>query len=238
MSPLAILIGALVSTLGGWIAARWLLARWPARWLRATPRGDLLSGDCFAVFGFGLCRDDQGNETAGVSNDALAKWLLVHNPNRKPTFVQEGVYLALRAIEAEWPNLSLDQWIFRLPHEPAAYATTGDATLQCWELATLRGLSRPVVVAHDLQLQRMVWMFEAAFGDDRAIVPEMPCIPFEPASIQHRGTRSRLGWIAWELLLARPAMGRFGAVFAFAAIAILGMVLAGGIAVGVLALTR
>ena len=49
----------------------------------------------------------------------------------------------------------------------------------------------------------MVWTFEQ-LGFEGTVVPDIPSIPFDAGSSQHWGTRSRTGWLLWELLLARP----------------------------------
>jgi hypothetical protein len=208
---LTAILAGVAGALVGALAALVLASRtWPDRWLRALPRGDLSRADYFAVFGMGLGpRDARGKPTAGASNEALADWLLANNPRRKPTIVQEGVYLALLAREKLDRKLKLSAWVLRLPHDDGVSVDTAGATLQCWALAAARGLSRPVVVAHDLQQQRMAWLFDRIYTSDRVVIPELPAIPFDPASTQHWGTRSRPNWVLWELLLARPSMGRY-----------------------------
>jgi hypothetical protein len=90
------------------------------------------------------------------------------------------------------------------PAPPArVYIDTAGAALQTWAILDLKGCKRPALVAHDLQLQRMAWTFEA-LGLEDAVVPDLPGVPFDAVSSQHWGTRSRTGWLAWELLLARP----------------------------------
>jgi hypothetical protein len=77
-----------------------LLLPYTADALKATPRGDLAQADSFVVFAFGLGLPVDGTDTAGESNLALARWLLEANPGRQPTVVQDGVYLALRELNA------------------------------------------------------------------------------------------------------------------------------------------
>jgi hypothetical protein len=226
---IAILAAATGGLLGGLACFVLVLGRWPDAWLRPQPRGDLARADYFAAFALGLGRDDRGQETAGRSNEALADWLLAHNPQRKPTIVQEGVYLALLA---RAPATSLAAWVIRLPHDPNVYVDTAGAALQCWALAAVRGLSRPAVVAHDLQQQRMAWIFDRIYTSERVVVPALPSIPFDAASVQHWGTRSRRNWLVWELLFARPALRRYrGAVLVGLAV-LAGAVLAGAAAAG------
>jgi len=227
------LIAPGAALLGGLVGLAVVLWSWPTDWLRARPRGGLAQADHLVVFALGLGRDAAGDETAGASNDALADWLLANNTDRKPTVVQEGVYLALRERqrrrhrEADGPELDLAAWVIRLPHDPAAYVGTVEAALQATSLATARGWSRPAVVAHDLHQQRMAWLFEGYYGADRVVVPALPPTPFDPASTQHWGTRSLAGWRVREILLARPAMGVWGGALLVGVVALAGAVLFG-----------
>jgi hypothetical protein len=164
---------------------------------RAQPRGSVAEADSFVVFGFGLGPTVNGKPTPGASNRALAQWLLAHNPERKPTVVQEGIYLALEELNAVGP------WVIRLSDRPGVYVDTLGAANQAEAVLHLGGLTRPIVVAHDLQLQRAVWSCEAV-GLTECVVPELPPTPFDPESVQHGGTRSESEWVRRELLVARP----------------------------------
>jgi hypothetical protein len=175
----------------------------PDRWVRAEPRGDLHQADAFVVFALGLGQPVNGKPTPGESNRAIARWLVEHNAQHSPAIVQEGVYLALKELEADRPDLRLEKWVIRLPHRPGVYVDTSGAALQAWAILDVKGRHRPALLAHDLHLQRMAWTFDQ-LGMEDAIVPDLPAMPFDPDSSQHWGTRSRRGWLAWELLLARP----------------------------------
>ena len=157
--------------------------------------------DLFIAFGFGICKDPNGKETPGESNEEIAKWIIKYNNStnkrRKPTIVQEGVYLALENMDSE-----VNSWVIRLPHNPEVYVDTFDATLQCWAIMTAYNYNHPVLVSHDLQLQRMVWNFEK-IGLKELIIPYISNIPFDRSS-QHWQTRSRMNWLLWELFFARP----------------------------------
>jgi hypothetical protein len=181
----------------------------PDRWVRARPRGELRQADAFVVFALGLGQPATGGPTPGESNRAIARQLVQYNQDRRLTIVQHGVYLALKELEEERPDLQVDDWVIRLPHHANVYVDTAGAALQAWTILDLVGCRRPVLVAHDLQLQRMAWTFDR-LGLTDAIIPDMPAIPFDPDSSQHWGTRSRTGWLAWELLLARPVALRPG----------------------------
>jgi hypothetical protein len=198
-------VALILGGLGGALLVVFLAATLvPDRWLRADPRGTLAEADVFIVFGLGLGRAPDGGETPGASNAAIARWTIQNNVERKPTIVQEGVYLALQEMERSQPDLGVDAWVIRLPHHPNVYVNTYKATLQCWAIMQALGYHRPALVSHDLQLQRMVWNFERIGWADQVIVPSMPSIPFDSNSIQHWGTRSRRNWVVWELFFARP----------------------------------
>jgi hypothetical protein len=175
------------------------LAVLPDGWVRATPQGDVGRADAFVALAIGL--GPAGS--AGESNVALARWLIEHNPDHRPAIVQEGIYLALRELQDADPCMCVEEWVIRLPHREGVYVDTAGAALQAWAILELRGLRRPVLLAHDLHLQRAAWTFEP-FGLQEVIVPDLPGIPFDARSPQHWGTRSRVGWLAWELLFARP----------------------------------
>lgn len=181
------------------VAAR-LALPFAADRIRAAPRGDLADADSFVVFAFGLGPPIAGMPSAGESNRALARWLLDANPNRKPTVVQDGVYRALLELH---PAAELASWVTPLPSPPGVYIDTYGGALQTEVVLQLKGLDRPVLAAHDLQLQRMVWTFEQG-GRRDFVVPDMPRIPFDPQSSQHAGTRSEVRWLWRELLAARP----------------------------------
>lgn len=173
----------------------------PDSWLRATPRGHLDDADVIIALALGL-GGTPDSPSAGLSNEAIAWWIVEHNPEFKPMLAQWGVALALQQLA---PHLM--RWVIVLPHHPAIYVNTRDAALQCWALMDSYGWKRPLLVAHHLQLQRMAWEFDKLHYSDQSIVPDLPTIPFDANSIQHWGTRSRRGWLIWELFFARPLTG-------------------------------
>jgi hypothetical protein len=190
-------------------------------WCRSAPRGDVAAADSFVVFSFGLGPTVNGQPTAGASNRALAQWLVDNNPDktaaskpgpklRKPAVVQEGVYLALKELEQEQKELKptepllLESWdVIRLPEREGFYVDTLAAAYQADALLARNGLSKPVLVSHDLQLCRMVQTF-AGIGTTDVVVPEMPPVSFDPESVQHWGTRYKPVWLLREAFAARP----------------------------------
>lgn len=167
-------------------------------WCRATPRGDAQTADSIVAFAFGMGRSD-----AGRSNRGLAEWLVDNNPGRKPVVAQDGVYLALNELATSRPGC-LDGWtIVRLPEHDGVYVDTTGAAFQTDAVLDRQKLSKPMLVAHDLQLQRMVWAFEA-IGIRDVVVPDLAPTPFDPESVQHAGTRCEPIWLAREAFAARP----------------------------------
>ena len=167
-------------------------------WCRATPRGDLKSADSFVVFGFGKGRWD-----AGRSNLALAEWLVANNLERKPVIVQEGIQRALDELSQRHPDC-LDGWtIIRLAEHDGVYVDTSGAAFQTDAILDREKLAKPVLVAHDLQMRRMIWAFEEV-GIRDVVVPELPPTPFDTESVQHSATRWELVWLAREAFAARP----------------------------------
>lgn len=175
----------------------------PPRLIRAAPHGAEASADSFVVFSFGMGPTVNGRDTPGQSNRALARWVVEHNPARKPTVVQEYIYLAFQELETGDPGLRINDWVIRLPHRPSANVDTFGGALQADAILVFKGCARPVIVAHDLQLQRATWTFERC-GREDFVVPELPPTPFDPASVDHEGTRYQSAWMLRELLFARP----------------------------------
>jgi hypothetical protein len=172
-------------------------------WCRTKSRGDVATADSFVVFSFGLGPKVNDRPTAGASNRALAEWLVENNPGKKPAVVQEGVYLALQELTEKEPNL-LERWdVIRLPERDGFYVDTLAAAYQADSLLARNGLTRPVLVSHDLQLCRTVQTF-AGIGVTNVVVPEMPPVPFDPDSVQHWGTRYKPVWLLREAFAARP----------------------------------
>lgn len=182
-----------------------LLMGWFVRdeWLRATPRGKVDDGDVFVAFGFGICKTPEGADAPGESNIAIAHWIVANNPKHRPTIVQAGVYLALEELSKAQPGLIVDAWVIQLPHHRADYVDTRGATLQSWAVMQREQVGTPVLVSHDLQLQRVAWEFENIGLGERCVVPDMPQLPFDRGSAQ-LWTRDKLLWKTKEALISYP----------------------------------
>ena len=134
---------------------------------------------------------------------ALAEWLVANNPDRKPVVVQPGIRSALLALSTLEPNCINGWTIIGLPEHDGVYVDTEHAAFQVDVVLDRLHLTRPILVAHDLQLQRMVWALDDA-GIRDVIVPDLPPTPFDPESVQHWGTRWKAIWLAREVFAARP----------------------------------
>ncbi len=128
---------------------------------------------------------------------------MANNPTRKPTVVQRGVYLALQELAEKQPGLLKDWNVIPLPERDGFYIDTNGAAFQTDPILAELKLRKPVLVAHDLQLWRMVRAFEV-MGITDVVVPDLPPTPFDPDSVQHCGTRYRLCWLPREVFAARP----------------------------------
>jgi hypothetical protein len=175
----------------------------PDSWLRAKPHGNLSEADVWVVFGFGL-RVERDETHAGTSNRALADWIATHHDGTTTLLVQEGIRLALAERIRETGEAFPMECVQTLPHDSKMYVNTKQATQQAVTRLQAWHKERPLLLAHDLQLQRMVWDFAAA-GYADVVVPELSPIPFDDKSTQHWGTHNRYNWTVWELLAARPA---------------------------------
>lgn len=176
----------------------------------ARPQGALADADAFVLLGFGLGLGADGRITSGLSNLALAQWVVAHNPLRLPTITQEGTYLALKELETAVPSLAVDTWVINLPHDPRVHVDTHGAALQVWLIFNNTGIRRPVLVTHPYQSERARRIFAKLPLDELILPPiEATAVPFDPASDQ-RWTRSLFWYVIFEFLMARPIGRLFG----------------------------
>lgn len=192
-------------------------------WLRATPRGMVGDGDVFVVFGFGICKTPDGADAPGESNLAIARWIVANNLKNRPTIVQAGVHLALEELSAAQPGRMMDLTVIPLPHHRADYVDTRGATLQCWAVMQREQVGTPVLVSHDLQLQRVAWEFENIGLGEHCIVPDMPQLPFDRGSAQ-LWTRHKLLWKTKEALVSYPMTFLGPALYWFAVGIVIGLI--------------
>ena len=176
--------------------------------LVAKPHGDIIAAEAFILLGFGLNQEDDGVIAPGASNMALAQWVASHNPYKLPTITQMGIYLALKELEKEQPDLAIDTWVINLPHDPRVHVDTAGAALQIWLICENTGISRVCLVTHPHQSERARRIF-GKLPLTELIMPHLPDIPYDPASIQI-WTRSRFYYLLFEYLMARPIGYLFG----------------------------
>lgn len=179
--------------------------------LTAVPQNNITNADSFILLGFGLAKTDNGQDAPGKSNQAIARWLVAHNPQKRTTITQEGTYLALKELEAEMPDLAVDAWTVNLPHDEDVHVDTYGAALQIWMLARQMELERPCLVTHPWQMARARRIFQKLPWITELIIPELTLaqIPFDAASTQI-WTRHPLFYLCFEYLMARPIGFLFG----------------------------
>jgi hypothetical protein len=179
--------------------------------LTAVPQHNLTDADSFILLGFGLAQTADGQDAPGKSNQAIARWLVAHNSQKRITFTQEGTYLALKEMEAENPGLAVDEWTINLPHDEHVHVDTYGAALQIWILARELGVERPCLVTHPWQMARARRIFQKLPWINQLIVPKLTLaqIPFDPQSTQI-WTRHPLLYLCFEYFMARPIGFLFG----------------------------
>ncbi|MCP5114742.1 MAG: hypothetical protein GY953_28265 [bacterium] len=151
-----------------------------------------------------------GEYAPGAANCALAAWVAKHNHNGRPTIAQRGSYLALREQGNNDPALHIDDWAIPLPYNEDSYVDTRGAALQAWVLAEQLQVRRLCVVAHPWQSGRAERVFHRLpFAE--IIVPSLDRshVQFVPNSL-HPQTRSRLRYLLFEVLIARPISAVLG----------------------------
>ncbi len=171
-----------------------------SRRLIAKPRGNVADADCYILLGFGLAEDADGVLLPGVSNLALAQWLLANNPQRKQTVTQLGAQLALQQLGVS----NSAEWIILLPHNDQVHVDTYGAALQIWLLAEQYGWRTPCLITHPYQSQRAALIFDR-LPFDSLVIPDLTdaAIPWTKDSTQI-WTRNKVNYLVFERLLARP----------------------------------
>jgi hypothetical protein len=180
-------------------------------WIRASPtsqfKSEIKQADVVVVFGFGLDIDEQGNTLPGKANIGLHHWINT-NISGKVIVGQYGNMLAYE------DNPSSNSFVLMHKHNPEDYVNTFEAVLFAFN--TLDSLyeegqinKNVVVLAHDMQLQRAVWVLKklskknSDWQEYKIIVPKVPQISFSSTSEQ-KHTKYRIVYNLVELLYSRP----------------------------------
>ena len=180
-----------------------LVSLTPSKWLRATPTNNQDAEIAF-VFSFGYEMD--GNQIKpGEANLFLWKWIAHNKPLHLSTIlVQEGVWVATD--EETLKNLGIEKMRMH-QHNPHIYVDTLNATFCALQQIQKLDKKKILLVAHDLQLQRVAWDFErighVTCPDCVFVIPEIYNVPYPTNSI-HFQTRNEFIYKIAELLIARP----------------------------------
>ena len=160
------------------------------------------------VLGFGYEEDKCGNMEPGLANVELLDWTIA-NTGAMTIFVQEGVWVAA-CDSCERECVQADRQIKRMhEHCRKVYLNTFETAFCALQEMEKLDAREVVLVAHDLQLERAAWDFEAVkqareeCRDFTFIIPEMPAVSFVENSV-HRHTRNEKVWRLVELLVSRP----------------------------------
>lgn len=179
-------------------------------WLRAEPthgwQEKIKTIDTAIILGFGYERDALGHLRAGKSNAFLMQWALEHT-HADTLLVQEGGLAAYNQINVQGEVKGKKS--FRIHRHIDDIDLNTFQTAYCaLEKMEQLGKRKAVLVAHDLQLQRVAWIFKkltpsrADAAEYKFIVPHIPPTPF-PADSDQLRTRSKLLYIFCELFGSR-----------------------------------
>jgi hypothetical protein len=180
-----------------------LVGATPSRWLRAAPTEDQ-NAEIAVVFNFGY--EMNGDRMRpGEANQYLWQWIASNKPLQLRTIlVQEGVWVA--ADKETLKNLGIEMMRIHR-HDPHIYVDTLNATFCSIQQIQKLGKKKILLIAHDLQLQRIAWDFErishVTCPDCMFVIPEIHDVPYPKNSV-HFQTRNEFIYKIAELLIARP----------------------------------
>lgn len=175
----------------------------PDKWIQARPTRDQ-NADIAVILGFGY--EMNGDQmTAGQANQYLWDWFAAQRSAQiRTVLLQEGIWVA--ADDATVKDLGIERMRIHR-HDPTIYVDTLNTAFCALQQAQKLDKKRILLVAHDLQLQRVVWDFErvghAICPDCVFVLPEISDVPFPMHSV-HVQTQSKFIYKIGELLLARP----------------------------------
>lgn len=141
----------------------------------------------------------------GKANEFLLNWTL-KNTSAKTILVQEGVWVA--ACEASNTTCTIDgREIKRIHlHDETNYVNTLETAFCAMEEMKKLDEKKAILVAHDLQLQRVAWDFERVSQemcpDCTFVIPNMLNTPYPTDSV-HWHTRNEFIYKIVELIGSR-----------------------------------
>ena len=167
---------------------------------RPTPswQSTLQEIDTAVVFGFGYGKNGAGRMIPGETNSFLLTWTIEHT-SAKTLFVQEGVWTAACRETDTTCNVS-GRELRRIHLDTKTIdVNTLEACFCALQQMERHQKNRAVVIAHPMQLQRVIWDLEKVKGENyQFIVPEISDTPFPSHSVQWR-TRNRFFYTASEV---------------------------------------
>lgn len=175
----------------------------PNKWLHAVPSRDQ-NAEIIVIFSFGYEMDD-GMMIAGNANQYLWNWTVKNRPPQaRLVFMQEGVWAATDDQAVKSLGIERER-IHR--HDPHVYVDTLNAAFCAIQKIQELDKKKILLVAHDLQLQRVVWDFErvgrVTCPDCIFVIPEIRDVPYPERSV-HFQTRNEFIYKITELLISRP----------------------------------
>lgn len=182
-----------------------------AGWLNAKPTDDwqknIKTIDTAIIFGFGFEEGEKGQILPGKANEFLLQWTLDHT-KADTLLVQEGVWAAVcKSTEATCEKIG--RTLIRIHcHDEDIDVNTFQAAYCALEKMEELGKKSAILIAHDLQLERVAWDFDrlkqsrGSWSDFTFVVPKIPKTPSLKNSAQLR-TRSRLVYSFVELFWSR-----------------------------------
>jgi hypothetical protein len=175
----------------------------PSRWLRPAPT-ETQDAEIAIVFNFGYEMDGDRMKP-GEANQYLWEWIINNKPSQlRVILVQEGVWVA--ADEETLENLDIEMMRVHR-HDPHLYVDTLNAAFCSIQQAQRLGKKKIILVAHDLQIQRVAWDIQrishVTCPECAFLIPEIGDVPY-PANSVHFQTRNEFVYKITELLIARP----------------------------------
>lgn len=175
----------------------------PSPLMRAKPTRDQ-EADTAIILGFGFVMV-RGQMRPGAANQFLLDWTIENQSSQvKTILVQEGVWVAGGAGTLKGLGINIKR-IHQ--HDPEIYVNTLDTAFCAIQQLQQLGKKKAMLVAHDLQLQRVAWDFEHVSQELCPecifVIPNIPDTPY-PANSVHYQTRNEFIYKIAELLISRP----------------------------------
>jgi uncharacterized SAM-binding protein YcdF (DUF218 family) len=175
----------------------------PSPLMRAKPTRDQ-EANTAVILGFGFVMVG-GQMRPGEANQFLLDWTIENKSSQvKTILVQEGIWVASDAGTLEKLGITRKR-IHQ--HDPEIYVNTLDTAFCAIQQLQQLGKKKAMLVAHDLQLQRVAWDFERVSQEMHPectfVIPNIPDTPY-PANSVHYQTRNECIYKIAELFISRP----------------------------------